>query len=66
MFNNCLDDAFSLLSINVGHSGLGLTMPTVKAPFLEWDYDTSKFILNADVNTRLAIGLNSVADEYCW
>lgn len=64
MFNNCLDDAFSLLSINVGHSGLGLTMPTVKAPFLEWDYDTSKFILNADVGGYDMNGYNNV-EIYC-
>ena len=47
MFNNALTVAFVLLQQTVERSGV--TLPSENAPFFEWDSETSKFILNADV-----------------
>lgn len=48
MFNNALSQAFIRLQDVVSYYGVSL--PSENPPFYEWNSDSSKFILNADVN----------------
>ena len=47
MFNDTLQIAFRELRDNAG--AVGVALPTIHAPFMEWDINTSRIILNGDV-----------------
>lgn len=57
MLNNGLSEAFQRLKNSASYQGVDL--PTQNPPFFEWDIDTSKFILNADV-----LGFNSFDSQH--
>jgi hypothetical protein len=46
MLNNALSEAFQRL--NNSASFFGVNLPTPNAPFIEWDLNSSKFIINGD------------------
>ena len=46
MLNNALSEAFQRLNNSASFQGVNL--PTPNAPFIEWDLNSSKFIINGD------------------
>jgi hypothetical protein len=63
MFNNALNTAFQRLANSAGYFGVNL--PTQNRPFFEWDSDSSKFILNGDVEGFDSNNTDNHISIYC-